>query len=284
MLFRSQLIFFILKKVDCYIINMIAKKLAIKKKRDERLKSVTFVLQNKENSNPMFNLVSLSVCLHPLLSRAEIAQLFDLFTSFLTVSQKITTRSLSRVSGYSERSLHRFLNNHYDWVEIRVRLFNQFLFPTLRKSNVFLLVADETVEGKSGKWTHGIARFYSSCAQTAIPGICFFGMSLVHVATETSFLIGILQVIYSDDDRQRIAADKAEKAAGKKRAKEGKTLPKGRKAGTKNPPKTDIKENDTASYRTFKTLFIKVLETLRKVCVGIDIAYVVLDSAYGTYA
>ena len=232
----------------------------------------------------MFNLGTLSVCLHPILSRAEIALLLDLFTSFLTVSQKITTLSLARVSKYSVRTLHRFFNGQYNWVEMRVRLFNQFLFPSLCKNNVFLLVGDETVEGKSGKWTYGTARFYSSCAQMAIPGICFFGISLVHVESGVSFLMGILQVVYTLMDKQRIAADKVEKAEGKKRAKAGKALPKGRKAGTKNQPKSDIKENDTASYRTFKTLFINVLETLRKFCIGIDIAYLVLDSAYGTYA
>jgi putative transposase len=140
-------------------------------------------------------------------------------------------------------------------------------------------VADETVEGKSGKHSHGISKFYSSTAGEAINGVCFFGMSLVDVQSKTSYMMGVQQVTYSDLDRRRIALSKAKKIERAKMKKEGNQMNRGRKKGTKNKPK---EENPSASYRVFKTLFSSVTSSLISICPKITIAYLVIDTAYGT--
>jgi putative transposase len=84
------------------------------------------------------------------------------------------------------------------------------------------LAVDEVVEGKSGRHSHGLAKFYSSCSQKSIQGICFFALSLIKVRTKQSFLLNSLQVVYSQEDKQRIAAKK-------EKTKLGKIYPKGEK-------------------------------------------------------
>jgi putative transposase len=224
----------------------------------------------------MLHILTMRTCLSGTLAEAKIEVLFDIINAFFQVSYGITTRSLSRYTNCSLRTLFRFLKDTYDWVTIRVRLFNAHCFNV---NDSYLLVADETVEGKSRKKSHGLDYFYSSIAGQPIAGICFFGMSLVSVNSGVSYFLGAYQVIRTAEDKARIAEDKQRKKEGKKRAEQSKKLPVGRKKGTSNKIK---EENNTASYRTFKSMFIKVLQTIRKVCVGIKVCYLVVDSAYGT--
>jgi hypothetical protein len=224
----------------------------------------------------MLNLSTLSVCLQSVLCGTKIAQLHDLITCFLSVSHGVTTKSLSRYSEYSRRTLFRFLGGSYEWVSIRVRLFASFIWCS---GDAYLLVADETVEGKSRKSTYGIDKFYSSLVKQPISGVCFFGISLVNVRTATSHFIGISQVVKTTADIERIAVAKTERKAGKARSESGTNLPKGRKAGTTPKAKT---EPESCAYRTFKPLFIKVLAQLRSICQGIKVTYLVVDNAYGT--
>ena len=157
----------------------------------------------------MLTLIELTACLGSLYSCSNIVQFLDVFESFFESTLSTTTRSLSRYSSQSLRSWFRFLSKSYDWVLIRVCIFSHFCFD---ESKTYLLVADETVEGKSGKNSHGLSKFYSSTAGCAINGVCFFGMSLVDVQSKTSYLLGVHQVTYNDLDKSRIAASKVKKA------------------------------------------------------------------------
>ena len=222
----------------------------------------------------MLTLIDLKQCLGMLLSETKIKYLLDIFSSFFQVSYAASTRS--RYSLYSLRSHFRFLSSVYDWVSVRVRLFERFSFV---KTATYIVVADETVEGKSRDKTFGLDKFYSSTAGKPIAGVCFFGLSLVHVQSGLSSFMGVLQVVYSLADKVRIAVAKEKKEMAKKRTLAAESLPKGRKKGSKNKPK---QENETASYRRFKLLFINVLDVLLKVCVGINVRYLVVDIAYGT--
>jgi putative transposase len=135
-----------------------------------------------------------------------------------------------------------------------------------------LLCADETVEGKAGKKTHGISRFFSSIQQQPIHSVCLFGFSLVSVKSGTSYPLVLEQVVKTDADIVRIKTKKEEKQAGKGKLK-------GRKLGQKNSIKI---ENQTASYRTFKSCFSKITTSLLSVFGNIFKPIVVVDSAYGT--
>ena len=221
----------------------------------------------------MLTLVELKACLGCIYSVAKLVKFLDVFSSFFESIYGTTTRSLSRYSDISLRTWFRFLKLNYDWIFIRVRFFNHYIF---NPSKVYILVADETVEGKDGTCSHGISKFYSGTAGKSIKGVCFFGMSLVDTESRTSYMLGVEQVVYSDADRERIAAKKVEKII---KREVNFVLPKGRKKGIKNKESV---ENPTASYRVFKALFNTVIDLLTDICPQIRISYLVLDSAYGT--
>lgn len=145
--------------------------------------------------------------------------------------------------------------------------------------DVYIMAVDETVEGKSGKHSHGISRFYSSTRQQTIPAICFFGLGIVNVKKKVFSMFGVEQVVYDDEDRARITAAKEEKMAGVKRAKEGNSKAKGRPFGQKNKPR---EENITRQFVTFKSLFNNVLGILGKFEMSKVCNLLVADSAYGT--
>lgn len=219
----------------------------------------------------MLNLSNLSRCLGNILSSANIRMIFEIVQGFLCISYGGGVRTVSRYTNYSERSIFRFISKSINWKEVFVRIFAQFVY---KEGAVYLLAADETVEGKSGKSTYGCARFYSSILQMAVPSVCLFGFSLIEIGTKKSYFMGFNQVVYTDKDRERIAAQKEAKAAGKGKAK-------GRKKGTKNTPKEEKEEYETASFRAFKAFFLDIMSLLSGLIPNIKVAYLVIDSAYG---
>lgn len=226
----------------------------------------------------MLTLIELTACLGNLYSVSKLAQFLDVFNSFFESTITTTTRSLSRYSNQSLRTWFRFLSASYDWITIRVHIFGHFCFDVER---VYIYIADESVEGKSGKSSHGLSKFYSSTAAKAINGVCFFGISLVDVKSGTSFVLGVQQVIYNAADKLRIAESKAKKVKRIQAKKEGVSTPKGRKKGTKNKVKV---ENPTASFRAFKTIFNRVIGSIQAICPKMIVSYLVVDTAYGTLA
>lgn len=220
---------------------------------------------------------SFSSILKTSTSSSNIRTLYCLVKCMFCVRSKVTTRSLSRYSNYSLRHLFRFLNKNIDWLCIRILLFIGFEFSS---SSTYIFATDETVEGKSGKYSYGLSQFYSSCDKQPIKGICVSALSLIEVESKTSFMIDIEQVVYSEADKLRIAEDKAKKKAATKRlANGGAALPRGRKKGTKNKPKEEKKE-DKASLRAFKSIFSKTLTAFGKHLPVLKVKYVVGDTAY----
>lgn len=232
---------------------------------------------------PIITATTITNCLQTAMTKANIGIFLSLVTSFLSVRYEITTRGLSRYCSYSLRHIFRFLLQTQDWLKVRVSLFKSFFY---QEAEVYLVAVDEVVEGKSGKHTFGLARYYSSCADKSIEGICFFALSLIKVSTKTSYLLNVLQVVYTQEDKQIIAEKKEKIKEGKKRTKEGKNLPKGRKTNASKAASKAAgeiqapKENLTASFRVFKELFSSVLILLRDLMPAIKIPYLVADSAY----
>jgi putative transposase len=150
----------------------------------------------------------------------------------------------------------------------------------LHSSDTHYIVAiDETTEGKSRDKTHGIGHFYSSTAGKAINGICMFGFSLINVSTGKSIFLDVEQVIYNEQDNRRNQVLKEQIKAGKIRSKNGEKRQPGRQKGVRNKTKV---ENNTASYRTFKRMWNRVMDVLREQITNIKITHLVADSAYGT--
>lgn len=248
----------------------------VKKKGNK--KGRIFKFQHQISTFMLPSLLSFLSILKTTTSGSNIRTLYSLINSIFCVRSKVTTRSLSRYSNYSLRHLFRFLSKEIDWLSIRILLFIEFDFIS---SSTYIFATDETVEGKSGKHSYGLSKFYSSCDKQPIKGICVSALSLIEVETRTSFMIDIEQVVYSQTDKLRIAADKAKKKASQKRlANGGDALPRGRKKGTKNKPKEERSE-DKASLRTFKSVFGKTLTAFSKFLPALKVKYVVGDTAYG---
>lgn len=210
------------------------------------------------------------------MTAANVKQLADIIQCFYCVRYGTTTRSLSRYSSHSLRSLFRFLQGDHSWIAIRLSLLKAFVFG---EGLHFIAAADEVVEGKSGKLSHGLSRFYSSIAGKPIAGVCFFGLSLIEVGQRRSYFIGAKQVVYSPQDQQRIAEQKTKRKAAKQRAAQGESLPKGRKKGSPNKARS---ENITASFRAFQGLWQETMRLLKQYLPLLRLTHLVADSAYGT--
>ncbi len=223
----------------------------------------------------MLPINELTNLLQGTMTNANIRVYLQLIASFFCVRYEITTKSLSRYSDYSKRHIFRFLKENHDWLKIRVAIFN---FYVHNDENHYIVAVDETVEGKSGKSSFGIDRFYSSCAQKTIKSVCFFALSLINVKTKTSYMIDSQQVVYTEEDKKRIEAQKQKTKEGNKRTKEGKNLKKGRTKGSCNKKC----ENHSVSFRTFKGMWLSAVQLLKSVCKRIKITHLVADSAYGT--
>jgi len=210
------------------------------------------------------------------MTAANIKRLADILHCFYCVRYGTTTRSLSRYSRYSLRSFFRFLKTAHPWIAIRLSLLKTFVF---QEGQHFIVAADEVVEGKSGKLSHGLSRFYSSIAGKPIPGVCFFGLSLIEVGQRCSYFIGAKQVVYNQQDQQRIAEQKAKRKAGKERAAQGTSIQKGRKKGSPNKARPD---NNTASFRAFQSLWQETMRLLKQYLPLLQLTHLVADSAYST--
>ena len=230
----------------------------------------------------MLPITEFTKCLQSTMTSANLRIFLALLQSFLCIRYETTTRGLSRYCEYSLRQIFRFLSAQHKWLEIRILLFKTFIY---RQNAHYIVAIDEVVEGKSGSASFGIDRFYSSCQQKTIKGICFFALSLINIHTKSSYLLNILQVIYSPEDKERIAIKKEKIKEGKQRTKEGKNLPKGRPKKLAKNEKiviTQENENSTASFRVFKDLFISSLKLLKNSNLGIKITHLVADCAYGS--
>ena len=184
----------------------------------------------------------------------------------------VTQKNISRQTasmGLGYRSVQRFFSSQINWVALSISIV-LYLFPELGE-RVFLLALDEVVEGKSGKQTHGIGRFFSSIAGKPIRSVCYHVCSLIDVSSGKSLVLNFEQR-YQEEKKKKESTKQAEK----KRAKSAKKKA-GRPKGSKN--KVQTKEY-TALSLSFERLLSLILPLLA--AVNIIPAYVVADGAYGS--
>lgn len=237
---------------------------------------VFLILRKKNNKNmASLNNTNTREKLSVVMSAANIKIFFELTNCFLRNPFAITTRGLARYSHYCARQIFRFLSIEHNWYAVRILLFLDYFYHSEAH---YLAAIDETVVRKSGKSTHGKDYFYSSIVQNPIPGVCFFNLSLIDPTSRTSYMLGVEQVIYTEEDKKRKAEQKKKRAEGKKRNEEGKRLKAGRKKGEPNKKEPEITEN--ASFRTLKKLISGVFEALKQYISTVKITHLLADSAY----
>lgn len=186
--------------------------------------------------------------------------------SILSLSRPVTTLSIARISPLSYRTIQRFYAlKNVNWLLVNLLLFKAFVY---KQGRIYLLAADETVEGKAGKHTYGLSHFYSSIIQKAIKSVSFLAIVLIDVEAKKSFFVTCQQLIANP------------KKPGPEKTPTIAALPKskGRPKGSKNKPKT---EPEGASYQTLKTLLSLVTSQLRFFLPELSCFHLVLDGFYG---
>lgn len=140
----------------------------------------------------MPDILTLLDCLAPYVSAASLRQLSQIIGAILSLSGRVTMLGLSgwTEQGGSYGSIQRFLQRVIPWSQVFWAFFCHYLF---NPEEVYLLVGDESVATKAGKKTYGLDRFFSSLYGKAIPGLSFFGLSLVSTQERHSYPVMVEQ-------------------------------------------------------------------------------------------
>jgi len=213
----------------------------------------------------MSEIITLTICLAPYLSKAQLKQLQHIVFALLCMSGRVTMLGLSRwtESGGSYRSLQRWFQSPLEW---GLLLWTVIQTHVLDPNGVYLLAGDDVVVSKAGKKTHGVGQFYSSIAGRPIAGLSFQALSLIDVGQRRSYPVAIAQ---------HIPAPKAAKTIESVRpaVKRGRGRPKGSKNHAKSAP-------------TLSADLLLLQSQLRVVLSRISmlpVRYLVLDGFFGTY-
>ena len=131
--------------------------------------------------------------------------------------------------GGSYRTIQRFFNGTYDWSKLRWALIKQYL--TIKGTgSVWLIAGDEVVVTKSGKQTHGLAKFYSSLQKQPVAGLCFLNLSLINVETRQCYPLVAEQLV----------RDEVKETAPKAVQKKADTGKAGRPKDSKNKNRSEV--------------------------------------------
>jgi len=213
----------------------------------------------------MSEIITLTVCLAPYVSKAQLKQLCQIVVALLGMTGRVTMRGLARWTevGGSYRTLQRWFQTPLDWGLLMWTVIRTHL---LDPGGVYLLAGDDVVVSKAGKKTHGVGRFYSSIAGRPIPGLSFLVLSLIDVGQRRSYPLAIAQ---------HVAAPKAAKTAedGTPAAKRGRGRPKGSKNHAKTAP----------TLSADLTLLQSQLRLVLNRIAPLPVKHLVLDGFFGTY-
>lgn len=215
--------------------------------------------------------------LQPLLSRSIFQQLSIISEALLMMHGRVTMLGISRWTkkGGSYRTIQRFFLSKIDWPALNWALMK----PAFQKrQGATLIVGDATTVTKSGTKTFGLGRFFSSIYSRAVPGIAFQTLSLIDVASRTSWPLLVEQM------KPKPKPTALPKAGKKKRSKSSSTgadikRKRGRPKGSKNKNRREVELNTEMTQ--VKSLLKQALgligDTLQPV-------YFVYDGAFGNNA
>src|SRR6266705_3039149 len=118
--------------------------------------------------------------LQPAVTRTTLRQFSRIARALLVMTGRVTMLGLSRWAGPggSYRTVQRFFATVMPWATLFWVFFRHHVYLP---GEGYLLVGDEVVATKAGKYTHGLARFFASLYGKPVPGLAFFTLSLVSV-------------------------------------------------------------------------------------------------------
>lgn len=219
----------------------------------------------------MAEIIALLSNLSQTLTATELRQLTVIVPAVLSMTGHVTMLNISRWTGKggSYPTIRRFYNASIVWLNVNWSLSCNRL---QEQSGIHLLVGDETVVTKSGKETYGLDRFFSSIYKRAVPGLSFFGVSLVSVAEQSSTMMMMEQLKKTESTSTKSRPSKKSKKGSKKSPKKKGGRPK----GSKNKNRRDIEL--PAYLQNLQGYFRQVLDVVGD---QLTIPYVVLDGAFG---
>ncbi len=219
----------------------------------------------------MPDILPLILSLQTVLTKTQCRQLYHIVLAVLVMPTDITQLGISRWAekGGRYRTVHRFFHSEIDWLQLKWLFFQLFAY---QEGDTYLLVGDETVLKKVGKWTHGLDRFFSSLADRPVSGVAFFGLALVNVRTRKAYTLTAEQVVRSEAEKEE---------AKKRKAKAEPNAPKkkpGRPKGSKNKNKAEgVLSPELGRILAWTQ---KVMALVEK---KIPIGYFVLDGHFGNH-
>lgn len=222
----------------------------------------------------MAEIIALLTKISQTVSATELRQLVVIVPAVLAMSGPVTMLNISRWTGKggSYGTVRRFYHANIVWLQVNWALSRAQLEES---QGIFLLVGDETVVTKAGKKTYGLDRFFSSIYRRVVPGLSFFGVSLVRVEAEQSTMMRMEQLSKEEsttpkkEKRKRKAKDK--KCASKEPKKKG-----GRPKGSRNQNRRDV--TLPRYLQTIQAYFKEVLDVVGD---RLTVPYCVLDGAFG---
>jgi hypothetical protein len=187
----------------------------------------------------------------------------------LAMTGRVTMLGISRWAGEggSYRTVQRLFNTVIAWGNVQWFFIRHHL---LDPGDRILIAGDESVVTKSGHKTFGLDRFFSSLYGKAVPGIAFFGLSLISVKHRVSHPVMMEQVIKAKPEKQEPKPSKSAKKQDQKKR------PPGRPKGSKNRNRRDV---ELSPYLLQIQGMLHRL--LRLVGAEIQPIYCVLDGAFG---
>ena len=206
-------------------------------------------------------------CLSQCLDKTTLRQLSCIVSAVLAMTGRVTMLGISRWTepGGSYRTIQRFYNSTIAWATVNwVFIWHHLLDPT----DTILIGGDETVVTKAGQQTYGLDRFFSSLYGKAVPGLSFFGLSLISVNQRTSYPVMLEQTLKEAEEKP---VTKAPRKKVKKSAQK-----RGRPKGSHNKNRREV---ELKPYLIrIQTMLTKLLALLG---VSLKVSYCVMDGAFG---
>ena len=221
----------------------------------------------------MYDILSVFSVLYPHLSTTSVRQFSRVVLGLLAMTGRVTMLNMSRWTseGGSYRTVQRFFNTLIPWGSVYWVFFTTYL---LDRESAYILAGDETVVSKSGQSTYGLSRFFSSMYGKTLPGLAFFGLSLVSVKERRSYPLVMEQIVRGGTTGHRSPLETSDPRDDKQTSSSQRK--RGRPKGSRNRNKTAVELSDTLKH--IQTM-LKAL--LARVGDLIPLRYLVLDGYFG---
>lgn len=216
------------------------------------------------------DILALLHCLYPLVSHTTLRQLSRILFALLALSGRVTMLNLSRWAdtGGSYRTVQRWFTTPLPWADLFWCFLRQHLLQPQRE---YILAGDEVVTTKAGKHTFGLDRFFAGLFHKTVPGLAFFGVSLVSVSEQQSFPLRVEQVV-------RSAAEKAQ-ARARTQARKTKAATTPRKPG--RPKGRSNRHEPKPVSPEMQRLASVLAAVMALIAAWLAVTYVVLDGHFG---